>query len=604
MSLLGFDALGRLALAQLPSITSGPSFSSFSSAPLPTKLGIAVVTTTYAGFVPAPVQAPRAVFTSFSQPTSKSVQQPTQSFVVQPVAQVVTVTPVFTEFSRPVSAKVQHTDINFRVLRPDSATPGPLVFAAFPAQTLQKKVDVNSQTDVKFRVLRPDAATPGSISFNPFSEPRFNSVRPQSPSGFFAPPPGVVVGGDFADFDLVQSKRPQQQGFTNFTFRPVVQTTVFTQFSQPTAVNPKQSEPTSTLFQQPVVVNVVTGGTFADWEFLQTKKQNHSWSSFSQVFPAQTAVFSVFSAPLPKKILQQDQSFVTFPVVQVVTQPYVFSDFGQPQYKRVLQDQPANFTVFPQPAVVQTVTLSFSDFGMPRKTVFLQSDFLDTPVNPAVQNYVFTQFSQPQVGKVIREGFVNAPIQSFTQNYVFLSFDQPQARRVLQQDTSFVTFPVVVQAVQPYIFLPFDQPRFKPAPQFDTSVQFQVLPPPQVISVYQFTGFSDFNNQIFYPLRVDLGGILYDIFVPVTPPVEEQLAGWRKNKYLWPNKTVKLDSSNVEELEFDPNTGEMKVIFKGGREYQYHNVQAKQAKGLERSKSPGKYVNTKLRGKFPTTRIR
>lgn len=660
--MLGFDALGKLALGQLPEIFTN-FFASLWPQPQPKNR----VPDSFSGFIFVPEVTP-VVFGSFSQPTQAKTQS--QTFV-----------------NFPLTA---------------TTTPSSLVFASFPSQVLTKKTDVNVQTYASFRILRPDAATPSSLVFTKFSEPSFSKIRQQSNtnSSFFVAPTAAVVSINFSKFDLVQSKR-QQQSFTGFVFVPFKVTPVFAQFAQPQVKGPVK-EGSITLTQQTVVVvtqpyifseysqprfksqaylqpdvtneplrpDAATPGpisfnpfsepslkktqqgftsfisvpqvqtivftSFSQPQAARTVKEGNVSTSLASVF--QSAVFGIFDQPFTKRILQQDQSFVNFPVVTVVTQPYVFSDFGQPQSKRVF-DQPVNFTVNPPPVVVTTINFSgfsdfgvprkslylqqdfsdvpvfipiqtpeifsiFSDFGIPKKTVFIQSDFLDSPIPPATQVYVFPQFSQPQLARGIREGWSNTLFRGFVQNYVFSSFDLPQTKHILQQDTSFVNLPVVVVQQQPYIFLPFDQPSFRSASQFDASVQFQIIPPPQVISVVTFTGFSDFVTRLYTSIRVDLGGISYDIFVPVTPVPDELLAAWKKNKYLWPNKTVKLKSSNVDEMELDPNTGELTVKFKGGREYIYNDVELKRAKGLEKAKSPGKYVNTKIRGKYPTIRTR
>src|SRR6266481_2729352 len=109
--MLGFDALGKLALGQLRQVVAQSNFTSF----------------------------PSQVFT-------KKVDVNSQ------------------------------TEVKFRILRPDSATPGPLVFTKFSEPTFIKKVDVNAQTEVRFRILRPDAATPGPLVFSRFSDPHFPKI--------------------------------------------------------------------------------------------------------------------------------------------------------------------------------------------------------------------------------------------------------------------------------------------------------------------------------------------------------------------------------------------------------------------------------------------
>src|SRR5258708_39053591 len=111
MALLGFEAVGELALGQLPTVT------------------FAVTT--------GPL-----VFTKFSEPI----------------------------FVKKVDVDSQ-TEVRFRILRPDAATPGPLSFIRFSEPSFTKKVLPNQYTEPRFRILRPDSATPGPLVFTRFSEP-------------------------------------------------------------------------------------------------------------------------------------------------------------------------------------------------------------------------------------------------------------------------------------------------------------------------------------------------------------------------------------------------------------------------------------------------
>jgi len=537
--MLGFGTLGELALGQLPSISSGPSFSSFSSDPTPRKLPIAVVSTTYVGFVPVQVRQP-TVFTSFSQPSAKKQITHNQGFVTQPVAQVVTVTPVFTGFSQPQPTKV----------RP--------------------------QTDLTTQLQPIVVATT------------------------------VVAGGDFSDFDLVQTKKNLQQGFTGFVFAPPVVTPVFSKFSDPqySKVRP-QSDTARALFQAPVVVTTVTGN-FADFSLVQNKKsQQQGFTGFVFTPPVQTTVFSRFEQPFTKRVLQQDYSFVNLPVVQVVTQPFVFSDFGMPKKAGLIQPDFLSTPTFLTP-VVTTVNFSgFSDFGVPKKSGIIQQDFLNSPIPPVVQNYVFTQFSQPQIVKVYREGFTNAPFVASDIRYIFSPFEQPQSKKILQVDQSFVNLPVIVQVVQPYVFSPFEQPQFKRSPQLDASVQFEVLQPAFVPSVVVFTGFSDFGY-VLHPsyLAALQSGISYDIIVP-TPEELIVFAGrWHKLEGGLKPNVVKLDSTNIAEVAHNRNSNELVVKFQNDKVYHYSNVDANKVKSLVNAKSSGGYLHDQIKGKYFTTRIK
>src|SRR5882672_9478780 len=110
--MLGFDALGKLALGQLPEIFTN-FFSSLWSQPQPKKQ----VPESFKGFIFVPVTTP-VVFGSFSQPLSKITPRP--------------------------------SDVVFRILRPTAATTGPLVFTRFSEPSFIKKVLPNQYTEPRF----------------------------------------------------------------------------------------------------------------------------------------------------------------------------------------------------------------------------------------------------------------------------------------------------------------------------------------------------------------------------------------------------------------------------------------------------------------------
>jgi hypothetical protein len=535
MALLGFDAIGQFALGQIGPLPPTLPFSRWDSSNRNRNTALQVTQS----FVAVPVVLPTSVFTSFSQPSAKKQVTHNQGFVTQPVAQVVAVTPVFTGFSQPQPIKAKsNTDVNFRILRPDAATPGPLVFTRF-------------------------------------SEPSFTKVRPQTDLTTQLQPivvaTTVVAGGDFSDFDLVQTKKNLQQGFTGFVSVPPVLTTVFSSFSQPQ------------------VAKIVKEGNV----------------STSLTTVVQSTVFGRFDQPLTKRVLQQDYSFVNLPVVQVVTQPFVFSDFGMPKKAGLIQPDFLVTPAFLTP-VVTTVNFSgFSDFGVPKKSGIIQQDFLNSPILPVVQNYVFTQFSQPQIVKVYREGFTNAPFVASDIKYIFSPFAQPQSKQVLQVDQSFVNLPVIVQVVQPYVFTTFEQPQFKRSPQLDASVQFEVLQPAFVPSVVVFTGFSDFGY-VLHPsyLAALQSGISYDIIVPA-PEEPFVFAGrWHKLEGGLKPNVIKLDSSNLAEVVHNRNSNELIVKFQNDKVYHYSNVDENKVKSLVNAKSSGGYLHDQIKGKYFTTRIK
>src|SRR6266576_491455 len=97
---LGFDALGKLALAQLPQRFTN-FFASLWSQPQPKKQ----VPESFKGFIFVPIATP-VVFSQFSQPLSKTI--------------------------------LRQSDVVFRILRPTAATTDPLVFTKFSEPSFSK----------------------------------------------------------------------------------------------------------------------------------------------------------------------------------------------------------------------------------------------------------------------------------------------------------------------------------------------------------------------------------------------------------------------------------------------------------------------------------
>lgn len=119
--MLGFDAVGRLALGEVPSATATtPAFSKFSDGTRKAGLAAAVIATTFVGFVPPPPAQAAKVFTKFSEPQRKAIQQALWRF--QPPAPKAA-TAIFTKFSQPQPPKI---------MLPDEQ-PSPL-FEVFPPQ--------------------------------------------------------------------------------------------------------------------------------------------------------------------------------------------------------------------------------------------------------------------------------------------------------------------------------------------------------------------------------------------------------------------------------------------------------------------------------------
>ena len=538
MSFLGFDALGKLALGQLPNIFTNFFFSLWDQ-PKTKKQ----VPDSFTGFVFVPKTTP-VVFSTFSQPTKVTVQQ--AQVTNTPRVAVVTVQPyVFSTFSQPSAVKV----------RPYNS----------PAFEVGKVVL---------------AVTPTALVFTKFSEPSFYKVRPQSNtnSSFFVQPAvaTVVVGGGFSDFDLIQSKKNIQTGFSGFVFVPpvVVQPYIFSKFEQPQ---------------------------------LRKTIQDFDFDDFYQSSISVPVQFSDFEQPSFKRVLQQDQSFVNFPTVQVVIQPYVFGQFDQPQTKRI-QQADDSFVNFP---VVVTPVINFTGFV---DSIPLQKRFIDgfiTSTQPqAVQSYVFTPFSQPQTKKQIYDQFTWSIRTLVSQPYVFSSFSQPfglRSQEYLHQLTQSVLYPTIIVPLPDFIgFNDFGltQQRVGTQNRQDaSSVQFQILPMPQIISVVSFTGFSDFSTLVLSRTSTQYPGVVYEIFVGGPAPFPDVAIGGGKRIPKIP-KVNALDSSNIAEVAYDEDFSELNVKFKNDKIYKYTNVNPKRVKGLIKAKSAGKYFHRNIKDSHFTTRVK
>jgi hypothetical protein len=190
MSILGFDAIGRLALGQLPPATAtaaAPNVFSASAAPL-RKAGLtaAVIATTVAGFIPPPQAQAALEFTQFSQPIfKKPIQQ--QPWLTTP-AFIAPVNPPFSQFSQPRPS---------RVTLPDE------------------------QPSTLFEVAPPPIV---SIAFSQFSQPRYprTVLADEQPSALFEvlPPPAPPFTG-FARFEEVIRARARVDLLTQFSFTPL-----------------------------------------------------------------------------------------------------------------------------------------------------------------------------------------------------------------------------------------------------------------------------------------------------------------------------------------------------------------------------------------------
>lgn len=68
-------------------------------------------------------------------------------------------------------------------------------------------------------------------------------------------------------------------------------------------------------------------------------------------------------------------------------------------------------------------------------------------------------------------------------------------------------------------------------------------------------------------------------------------------------KRTKVKSSNVASVGYDVNGKKLEVEFKDGAVYQYLEVSAEVHSRLRRSKSPGKFIHTYVKGAYESEKV-
>lgn len=62
-------------------------------------------------------------------------------------------------------------------------------------------------------------------------------------------------------------------------------------------------------------------------------------------------------------------------------------------------------------------------------------------------------------------------------------------------------------------------------------------------------------------------------------------------------------SSNVSEVEYDPETREMRVTFKSGGTYAISGVESTTASDMANDPSPGSFYNRHIRNRYTTRKL-
>lgn len=333
---------------------------------------------------------------------------------------------------------------------------------------------------------------------------------------------------------------------------------VFSKFSEPT-VKKVQQTPQSFVFLPPVVAVTIKFGGGGEWiDYLPKVKPQEGFVTST---PRPTAVvvppvftgFTDFGIPTPHRVAAQDISSTTLPQV-VVVQPYIFSQFEQPQFKNKIYDQP---TWFGSVAVYQP--------------------------------YVFSSFSQPQL---TRFPILQQPVQRGLQQFAIVT---PPVF------TGFSDFGLTQQLIGTQ------------RKQDGSYSQFTVLPLPQIISPLVFFGFSDFGVKISGNKSkiTNINDVVFTIlpeppFIILTPVVggkrtpPQQIKKGHEHEPHKP-KTIPLKSSNIASMAYDVEQKELTLTFKT---YKYEDVSSKKAKALLNADSHGKYFHKYIKNSHPTIRMK
>jgi len=433
----------------------------------------------------------------------------------------------------------------------------------------------------------------------------------------------VVPGGDFPKFDLVQKPKPIQLGsFTNTVYLPAAvapfQPYVFTQFDQPqprkgftysfddgwTGVGTPVQNFVFSTFSQPQVV----------------KPQQEEWVRFEVLLPApvvfvQPYLFSEFSQPKPTVKVFQENTFNDYEAVANYFFP-VFADFEPPRFKQTIQDQSVQFTILPTTQVVVTQPYVFGQFSQPQFARGPQTGFTNTVQPASVQTYIFSTFSQPLIKRQVNDQPTWFVGSSVLQPYVFSAFSQPSPLRYQTDAANVQTSYLPIVVIPPPTFTGFNdfglaqQLLGTQQKQDGGYVQFTVLPMPQVISPFFFTGFSDFATMLLTK-QTGLVGRNTDqpnvVLQPIIPPPFPSIGPggtkrWKEGYEQLRKGTAPLPipvvSSNLSTIAYDEDSKELTVEFKT---YKYEKVPAKKVRGLL---SAGGYFQQNIKGKYPTTRIK
>lgn len=65
----------------------------------------------------------------------------------------------------------------------------------------------------------------------------------------------------------------------------------------------------------------------------------------------------------------------------------------------------------------------------------------------------------------------------------------------------------------------------------------------------------------------------------------------------------RMRSSSTETHSYDPESSQLTVTFRGGRQYRYDGVDQKTVDDLDDSSSKGAFIQANIVNRFPTTKL-
>ena len=337
----------------------------------------------------------------------RKIQYPSVSKVINvPVSYPVVPGGDFCDFDLVLKPKsIQLGSFNNLVVVP---TPYPVVTGGdFPKFDLVQKPKSTQLGSFTNTVYLPVAAA----VFQPYVFTQFD--QPQPRKGFtYSFDDGWTGAGTpvqnfvFSAFSQPQVVKPQQEEWIRFEVLPpapavFVQPYLFSEFNQPKTIAKVFQENTFNDYE--AVANYFSP-VFSDFELPRFKQTIQDQSVQFTILPVTQVVstpvftgFTEFGIPITRKPIQPDVSGTLQQQVVAVVQPYVFSRFEQPQFKKQLNDQP---TWFSNPAVLQPYI--FSVFSQPQPvrfrvdTQYVQTSFYPILVIPPPNFTVFNDFGLAQ----------------------------------------------------------------------------------------------------------------------------------------------------------------------------------------------------------------